>query len=517
MKFNRGGIFAVAVGTLAIAFGACSNDPIVYPNRNLRAATAGDASESGAAGETGPDGGGVAQGGSNAGSSGGGGRSGKGGNGGNGGRAGNAGGPMVGPECGDGKIEAPEECDDGNVVSGDGCSADCQASCEKCEREVCPLYDDPAETPQAPDSAYDSCYKATEKIKQGPATGYSRGEVCSQLVDCIHEEKCAEQRGGILRTSRCWCDKNWWGAVAPFSSCVIDADPANPTDPTKFIPGKCASLFQDAAEYPTKQDVVRNITSVDYALGRANRLINDCDTRICTEECVPEYFKAGAIATITVDIVAAPNPAGESALGDLVADSQRAVAGTDFAFVSPTFITHDTDSIDLLVAATPNRNADAPGRVLWSEAMAVGWGYRARQLTTGISGSDQATLSLYKITITGQKIYDALAQQFSSGSGGLLFVSGLTYSYSVDATNSSVATISEVRKASDNTLIDKSASYSVALNGFLVGSNSPISALVVAAPMELSGVVVSQLLGEYLKQLPQPVSPPELNRIKQLN
>jgi cysteine-rich repeat protein len=517
MKFNRGGTFAVALGTLAITFGACSNDPIVYPNRNLRPAAAGDTSEAGAAGEAGADSGGAAQGGTNAGNSGGGGKGGKGGSGGKGGGAGNGGGIVVGPVCGDGMVEAPEQCDDGNIASGDGCSADCQASCEKCEREVCPLYDNPDETPQAPLSAYDSCFKDTEKIKQGPATGYKRGEVCGQLVDCIHEENCAQQRGGILRTSRCWCDKDWWGPVAPYGSCVIEPDPANPTDPTKFIPGKCASLFQDAAEYPTKQDVVRNLTSVNYALARANRLINDCDTRICTEECVPDYFKAGAIATITADIVAAPNAAGESALGDLVADSQRAVAGTDFAFVSPTYIMHDTDSIDLRVEATPNRDADAPGRVLWSEAMAVGWGYRVRQLSTGISTSDQATLSLYKIVITGQKIYDALAQQFNAGSGGVLFASGLTYAYSIDTSNPNSATISDVRRASDNQLIDKSASYSVALNGYLAGSSGPVPALVIGAPTELTGVIVSQLLGEYLKQLPQPVAPPELNRIKRLN
>jgi len=29
------------------------------------------------------------------------------------------------PECGDGLVTAPEECDDSNIVDGDGCSADC--------------------------------------------------------------------------------------------------------------------------------------------------------------------------------------------------------------------------------------------------------------------------------------------------------------------------------------------------------------------------------------------------------
>jgi cysteine-rich repeat protein len=31
-----------------------------------------------------------------------------------------------GPECGDGIVQEPEQCDDGNIISGDGCSALCQ-------------------------------------------------------------------------------------------------------------------------------------------------------------------------------------------------------------------------------------------------------------------------------------------------------------------------------------------------------------------------------------------------------
>jgi cysteine-rich repeat protein len=34
--------------------------------------------------------------------------------------------PTGGQVCGNGTIESPEECDDGNTVSGDGCSSTCQ-------------------------------------------------------------------------------------------------------------------------------------------------------------------------------------------------------------------------------------------------------------------------------------------------------------------------------------------------------------------------------------------------------
>src|SRR5436305_792378 len=34
--------------------------------------------------------------------------------------------PGASTACGDGLVESPEECDDGNTVSGDGCSAACE-------------------------------------------------------------------------------------------------------------------------------------------------------------------------------------------------------------------------------------------------------------------------------------------------------------------------------------------------------------------------------------------------------
>ena len=40
------------------------------------------------------------------------------------------------PACGDGIVQPPETCDDGNTVSGDGCSADCQLECEPLPGDV---------------------------------------------------------------------------------------------------------------------------------------------------------------------------------------------------------------------------------------------------------------------------------------------------------------------------------------------------------------------------------------------
>jgi len=49
------------------------------------------------------------------------------------------------PECGNGRVEAPEEeCDDGNEVSGDGCEIDCTYSCDGAED--CPNDGNPCTT-----------------------------------------------------------------------------------------------------------------------------------------------------------------------------------------------------------------------------------------------------------------------------------------------------------------------------------------------------------------------------------
>ena len=505
--------------TLVVLAAACTDDAIVYPNRNLRPETAGSTSIGGEAGEAGaPAAGGMAHGGS------GGAKAGTGGlvveEGGEGGSAGTA---IIGPVCGDGHLDPGEECDDGNDISGDGCSWDCRTACEICEQQVCPLYDE-APTLQSTTSAYDDCYKATGKIPRGPATGVQRAEVCQELVDCVRQENCAQTRGPVLKLEKCWCDKDWNLAkvpgtnLSPLTACTSDPDPSNPLAPSAFIPGKCASLFQDGSEAPTLPDVARSFTAVYRPIGMAFRLLATCDTRQCAEECLPTYFGSKGIATITADITSKANAAGESSLGDLVADSQRAIAGADFAFVSPQFISTSYPP-DLLFAATPGRAADAPGRVLWSEALTVAWGHSISQ-NLGQSENKQTNTTLYKGTFTGQQIYDVLAEQLKLGAVGKLLVSGLSYTW--DYAQPPESGIVEVRKAGSATPIDKAAKYTVAATSYLTTDTPPDSSPVPTLKMgsdsnAVPNAVAYEILGEYLKGLPQPVAPPELNRITCLN
>jgi hypothetical protein len=322
------------------------------------------------------------------------------------------------------------------------------------------------------------------------------------LVDCVRQEKCGQRFGASedVRFLRCWCDVDWSNPGAAINICK---------NPTTFVRGKCASRFQDASEADNLIDVYTLQQSTNRALGAAMKLLVTCDTRVCVEECLPEYFSEGPVATITADLSNTKNSAGESQLGDLTADAQRAAAGSDAALVIDKALCQDPACETLAFSATPNRPADADGRVLWSEAYATQDGYGEGQLTVQAAHNPLLGGALFTATFTGQQLYDALNQQFAPG-GGALYVSGLTYSW--DGSQPVGSRIVEIRK--DGTPIDKAATFSVALTDILSGDNSPIPGLsAVSSRTAVPNASPPLLFGKYLSTLPQPISPPELNRI----
>jgi cysteine-rich repeat protein len=492
-----------------LVLGACTDDAIVYPNRNLTAPAGGAMSTAGSSGDAGAATGGAPSGGSGGLNNGGGGSPialGGGDDLGDAGAAGTTGAP---DQCGDGVVEPPEECDDKNKISGDGCSAACKSSCETCESKVCSL--DTIDFNMDSGPSFAGCYGPNQAtITTGPAVGVLRTQVCSDLIDCVRHEKCGQRFGDSedVRFLRCWCDVDWSNIGTAVQKCTNDAT---------FVPGKCASRFQDASEGDALADIPKSQQSTNKALGAALRLLQTCDERVCVEECLPEYFTDVTVATITADLSTTRNAAGESQLGDLTADAQRAAAGSDIAIVLDTALCQDPACQTLTFSATPNRPADADGRVLWSEAYATQDGY-GEGLTSGPAQHNQASGgALFTETFTGQQLYDALNQQFTLGR--VLYVSGLTYSW--DGAQPLGARIVEIRK--DGTPIDKAATFSVALTDFLTGTPSTGGLLVPQGGVPTLTVGTDRTVvpnvspapgfGKYLSTLPQPISPPDLNRI----
>ncbi|HIJ88653.1 MAG TPA: hypothetical protein HPP97_13405 [Desulfuromonadales bacterium] len=129
------------------------------------------------------------------------------------------------------------------------------------------------------------------------------------------------------------------------------------------------------------------------------------------------------------------NPAGESALGNLIADAQRLYEGTEFAFMNPGGIRADLSQ----------------GNVTWGALFTI----------------QPFGNQMVRMTLTGQQIYDLLAQQWSNPAAPkMLQISGLTYSWTNNGTGAA-GTITEVRKG--GVAIDKAATFTVTTNNFLSG------------------------------------------------
>jgi 5'-nucleotidase len=190
---------------------------------------------------------------------------------------------------------------------------------------------------------------------------------------------------------------------------------------------------------PFSKDIVAKSASIvttygDVAPGNAPdasvaAMVATADTIVAPKVTV---VVGQAAATIT----RTQNPAGESALGNLIADSQRVYyPGIDFAFMNPGGIRADLNQ----------------GNVTWG----------------GLFTIQPFGNQIVTMTLTGQQIYDVLAQQWSNPAAPkMLQISGLTYSWTNNGAGLA-GTITEVRK--NGVVIDKSATYAVVANNFLWG------------------------------------------------
>ena len=173
------------------------------------------------------------------------------------------------------------------------------------------------------------------------------------------------------------------------------------------------------------------------------------------------------IGEAAADIVRAENLAGESALGNLIADAQRAALGTDFAFMNPGGIRTDLRK----------------GSLVFRDLFAV----------------QPFGNSLVRMTLTGHQIYDLLNQQWSNQPPRILNVSGLTYTWDHDrAVGDRVV---EVQK--NGAPIDRAAVYSVTVNDFLAAGGDNFTVFL-KGDRQTIGPIDLKALVAYLQGLPQP-------------
>jgi 5'-nucleotidase len=177
------------------------------------------------------------------------------------------------------------------------------------------------------------------------------------------------------------------------------------------------------------------------------------------------------VGTATNALNRTENSAGESSLGNLIADAQRVTTDAQFAFMNPGGIRADLDA----------------GEVTWGDLF-----------TIQPFGNDLVSMDL-----TGAQVKTLLEQQWQSQSfARILKTSGLTYTW--DNARPIGDRVTQILTA-EATPLDPAAIYRVTVNSFMAAGGDGFLVLPqgtnrVVGPVDLDALV------EYVESLPQPFS-----------
>lgn len=168
-------------------------------------------------------------------------------------------------------------------------------------------------------------------------------------------------------------------------------------------------------------------------------------------------------------ITRSENAAGESALGNLIADAQRASGNSTFAFMNPGGIRDDLNA----------------GEVLWGELFAI----------------QPFANDLVSMDVTGAQIKQLLEQQWlGQTSPKILKTSGLTYTW--DAARAVGDRVVSIVDAGGNPL-DPAATYRVTVNSFMAAGGDGFTVLT-SGTNRVVGAVDLDALVDYIEGLAQP-------------
>lgn len=173
---------------------------------------------------------------------------------------------------------------------------------------------------------------------------------------------------------------------------------------------------------------------------------------------------------------------GESALGNLIADAQRAAVGADFGFMNPGGIRADLDA----------------GTITWGELFTI----------------QPFGNSLVKMNLTGAQVLTLLEQQWvGQTSPRMLQISGMAYTW--DEARPVGAKVVSAAK-SDGTPLQLDSVYSVGVNSFIAAGGDNFTVLV-SGTSRVGGEVDLDALISYVSSLSQPINASIQGRITRLN
>jgi 5'-nucleotidase len=207
------------------------------------------------------------------------------------------------------------------------------------------------------------------------------------------------------------------------------------------------------------------------------------------------------IGSITADIKRAASPAGESALGNLIADGQLD-ATNDPGFGDAVVAFMNPGGIRTDLTYTQISGTELPGEVTYGEMFNV----------------QPFGNSMVTMTLTGAQIDTLLEQQFvgcgqPAGGQKILQVSaGFTYSWSLSAV--ACNKVDPTTIMINGVTVDPLASYRVTVNSFLADGGDNFAVLKLGTN-RLGGEVDTDAFEKYLAAN-SPYSPVALNRITQI-
>jgi 5'-nucleotidase len=196
------------------------------------------------------------------------------------------------------------------------------------------------------------------------------------------------------------------------------------------------------------------------------------------------------------DVPSAQNPAGEQAMGDVIADAMlENTSPTDFGGAVAAFMNAGGVRGSLFFAKSGPETVD--GQVRYTEAFTV----------------QPFGNTIVVKTCTGQQIYDVLNQQWNNpeaGSNRIMLVSA-NVDYSWTSTPTPQVVDGSVSFDDGDTFIDKTASYRVAMNNFMADGGDGYTVFR-SCTDALGGAVDLDAFAAYLGNH-QPLDPPVLDRI----
>jgi 5'-nucleotidase len=180
-----------------------------------------------------------------------------------------------------------------------------------------------------------------------------------------------------------------------------------------------------------------------------------------------------SVGTSAAAVTRDTTPAGESGLGDLIADAQASTAGAQLAFMNPGGIRADLKA----------------GALTYSDLFSV------QPFDNGLA----------RMSLTGAQIKAVLEQQFNDAGDKILQIAGLRETY--DRTRAAGDRITGLTLA-DGTAIDPAATYTVALNSFLATGGDGFTVFKQGTGVTSDGSDIDAL-EHYVESLPQPFTAPD--------